>query len=494
MSTLIHFPTSGDSVPELAQPAATKPARVTSIDAVRGFVMLTMIYVNDLAGAPDSAGVPDWMKHASDVRPRISNGMTFVDLVFPGFLFIVGLSIPFALGRRLKEPLGWFKTLPHIFIRSASLLLLGVLMASGTPTASKMPWYHAAAAPTTVAATAAATAPAPHDDSLAGSWWVVFWYAAAFLAFCQVLPFWVNKDDLGAKRRWKWVTIALRIVGVAFIAWLIVIYERDGTNRRTHVQTVSHIFTWSPFYFQHKNAEILGLIAWAYLAAALLFVVFRTRRLPLAVATACMFGFWICERSGSAHDFKLAGPLANLGDNISSSVIWFNQNVVGISECLGSLAAISVAGVILATVLVTPETATTRKRVNFTLLFIAATAFAAMVFYKPWGIWKNSATPSWCLWACAITASVWLFFYLTGDVLKMTWITKPFAIAGQNVLLAYLLSEGMEAFLRVAHLGDWYDQLGSPTLAAAVSRSLGLGIVLLAITAILNRLGFRLQL
>ena len=48
-------------------------------------------------------------------------------------------------------------------------------------------------------------------------------------------------------------------------------------NRRTHVQTVSHIFTWSPFYFQHKNAEILGLIAWAYLAAALLFVVFRTR-------------------------------------------------------------------------------------------------------------------------------------------------------------------------------------------------------------------------
>ena len=207
-----------------------------------------------------------------------------------------------------------------------------------------------------------------------------------------------------------------------------------------------------------------------------------------------MFGFWICERSGSAHDFKLAGPLANLGDNISSSVIWFNQNVVGISECLGSLAAISVAGVILATVLVTPETATTQKRVGFTLLFIAATAFAAMVFYKPWGIWKNSATPSWCLWACAITAGVWLFFYLVGDVLKMTWITKPFAIAGQNVLLAYLLSEGLESFLRVVHLGDFYDQLGSPTLVAAISRSLGIGIALLAITAILNRLGFRLQL
>ena len=199
MSTLIHFPTPGDSVPELANPTVTKPARVTSIDAVRGFVMLTMIYVNDLAGAPDSAGVPDWMKHASDIRPRINNGMTFVDLVFPGFLYNVVLSIPFALGRRLKEPGGWLKALPHIFVRSASLLLLGVLMASGTPTASKMPWYHAAAAPTSAVATAAATASAPHDDSLAGSWWVVFWYAAAFLAFCQLLPFWVNKDDIDAK-------------------------------------------------------------------------------------------------------------------------------------------------------------------------------------------------------------------------------------------------------------------------------------------------------
>src|SRR6202012_1099137 len=121
MSTLIPFPSPGESTPELAPPAATKLARVTSIDAVRGLVMLTMIYVNDLAGAPDSAGVPDWMKHASDIRPRINNGMTFVDLVFPGFLFIVGLSIPFALGRRLKEPGGWLRALPHIFIRSASL-------------------------------------------------------------------------------------------------------------------------------------------------------------------------------------------------------------------------------------------------------------------------------------------------------------------------------------------------------------------------------------
>ena len=37
------------------QPAAPKASRITSIDAVRGFVMFTMIFVNDLAGAPKEA-------------------------------------------------------------------------------------------------------------------------------------------------------------------------------------------------------------------------------------------------------------------------------------------------------------------------------------------------------------------------------------------------------------------------------------------------------
>ena len=56
--------------------------------------MFTMIFVNDLAGAGKIA--PDWMVHFSD-RHRGGSGMTFVDLVFPAFLFIVGMSIPIAL-------------------------------------------------------------------------------------------------------------------------------------------------------------------------------------------------------------------------------------------------------------------------------------------------------------------------------------------------------------------------------------------------------------
>ena len=117
-----------------------------------------------------------------------------------------------------------------------------------------------------------------------------------------------------------------------------------------------------------------------------------------------------------------------------------------------------------------------------------------MLFYKPFLNWKNNATPPWCLWAASATAGVWLVFYVVGDVLRLRWLTKPFAIAGQNVLLAYLLSEGMESVLNLVKLGNWYDHLAGTTLESAIVRSLGIGVVLLALTAVLNRLGFRLKL
>src|SRR5262245_5834310 len=85
--------------------------RIVSVDAVRGFVMFWMIFVNDLAGAPERI-VPAWMRHFHG-----KSGMTFVDLVFPAFLFIVGMSIPLGLKSRLDrgEPIP--RIILHIVLR-----------------------------------------------------------------------------------------------------------------------------------------------------------------------------------------------------------------------------------------------------------------------------------------------------------------------------------------------------------------------------------------
>src|SRR5205814_9594266 len=91
---------------------ACPSGRIVSVDALRGYVMFTMIYVNDIAGVPDEI-VPPWTKHFHG-----KSGMTFVDLVFPAFLFIVGMSIPFGPGARLARCAALWEVILHMFVRT----------------------------------------------------------------------------------------------------------------------------------------------------------------------------------------------------------------------------------------------------------------------------------------------------------------------------------------------------------------------------------------
>src|SRR5262245_10305353 len=96
--------------------------RVGSVDLVRGVTILAMLYVNDVAGVH---GAPPWMKH---IEPSTADGLTFVDVVFPAFLFIVGLSLPVALERRMAEGGRGLRLWWHILLRTLGLLMIGVLM------------------------------------------------------------------------------------------------------------------------------------------------------------------------------------------------------------------------------------------------------------------------------------------------------------------------------------------------------------------------------
>ena len=96
----------------------SRPARVVSIDIFRGLTMLLMIFVNDLASVK---GLPWWNYH----MPARANFMTYVDMVFPGFLFIVGMSIPLAIRARLAKDPSLPKLWLHIGARSLSLLVPG---------------------------------------------------------------------------------------------------------------------------------------------------------------------------------------------------------------------------------------------------------------------------------------------------------------------------------------------------------------------------------
>ena len=292
--------------------------------------MLVMIFVNDIAGVSDKI-VPWWMKHYSDMDPRplIDNGMTFVDLVFPGFLFFVGMSIPFALGNRLRKGERWYTVFTHVVLRTASLLLLGIMMVNAEEGPSSRP-------------------------HLSRDWWTALMFGSAILAFCRIAPFWVKKDDAQRQHRWQMISLISRSVGFAGIIALAFLYSKN--SHRHGVAMTSHIITLVPFSIRTSWYGILGLIGWAYFMGAIVYLIFREKRLPLAVCTALLLGFWVAEHNGSFDNFYLPGFLTSFGA-ILSNVIGTIDAHVNLGEDLGSLAAITTAGVLLATILVTPETA-----------------------------------------------------------------------------------------------------------------------------------------
>ncbi len=72
--------------------------RVASIDVFRALTMFLMIFVNDFWTL---SGVPKALQHAGANDDFIG----FSDVIFPAFLFIVGLSIPLAVTTRRKKRL-----------------------------------------------------------------------------------------------------------------------------------------------------------------------------------------------------------------------------------------------------------------------------------------------------------------------------------------------------------------------------------------------------
>ena len=95
--------------------------RFKSIDILRALTMLLMIFVNDLWTL---SNIPDWLGH----KAATVDGMGLADVVFPAFLFIVGLSVPHAIRARFRKGDSKVQVLRHIIERSLALLIMGVFM------------------------------------------------------------------------------------------------------------------------------------------------------------------------------------------------------------------------------------------------------------------------------------------------------------------------------------------------------------------------------
>jgi len=192
--------------------------RIFSIDIMRGLTLLLMLFVNDL----NMDVAPAWLGHMK----ADFDGMGLADWVFPGFLFMVGMAIPFSFSNRISEGLTSSENSRHIFTRTISLLVIGILMLNTGRV----------------------------DPGLTGiskNLWALLMYFAVFLIWNNYR----NKDEK------PFTVTGFRLAGIGILILLIFKFKSGQPENNG-----SLIAGWW---------GILGLIGWGYMVSAFTYLVCR---------------------------------------------------------------------------------------------------------------------------------------------------------------------------------------------------------------------------
>jgi len=192
--------------------------RISSIDIMRGLTLVLMLFVNDL----NMNVAPAWLGH----RAAEFDGMGLADWVFPGFLFIVGMAIPFAFSKRFSAGGSVYDISRHIITRSLSLIIIGVLMLNSGRVN-------------------------PELTGISKNLWAILMYIAVFL-------YWNDYPD---KENKFFTVTALKFTGLAILAFLVLKFKSGQPQNNG-----SLITSWW---------GILGLIGWGYLVSAFAYVLCR---------------------------------------------------------------------------------------------------------------------------------------------------------------------------------------------------------------------------
>lgn len=94
-------------------------ARLISLDVFRGFIIASMILVNN----PGS-----WKDVYAPLLHAEWHGWTFTDIIFPSFLWIVGVAMTLSFSKRLERGDSRGRLIAHVLRRSAILFALGLFL------------------------------------------------------------------------------------------------------------------------------------------------------------------------------------------------------------------------------------------------------------------------------------------------------------------------------------------------------------------------------
>lgn len=216
------------------------PSRILSLDVFRAITMFFMLFVNEMAGVK---GLPHILYHAEMHEDMLG----FSDLIFPAFLFAMGMAVPFAVAARYKKGDSPLQVINHIISRSIALIVMGLFTVNKGA-------YDAAA------------------SGIPSPVFTLLMVAGFFLLWNSYPPATGNKKHLYT---------LLSLAGKALLITLVVMATpREGAH------------------FGAKWWGILGLLGWSYLVCSVLYVILKDSLWKNGVALAIMVALCILTFNG----------------------------------------------------------------------------------------------------------------------------------------------------------------------------------------------------
>ena len=452
---------------------ATVPnKRIITIDILRGITIFAMILCANIGYQSD---LPAWMFHGQTPPPTYAfnpdiPGITWVDLVFPFFLFTMGAAFPLAMRKRLENGVSRWKVTASLFKRWLTLTIFAIVLGNA---------YQIGAS--------------TRPDIIKGLFSIVLW-GVMFLSLVRV------KDENKSKLLNNTGLFLLVVMAVLAVDWLGLKLSRWNSDIIIMILANIAIFGGLIWMFTKDNIRLRWLILVFIVALKAL-----SSYMPQAldwVPSFSSIGWFFSWGYLQYLIIALAGSI--VGDMLQShsrsetktdiDIYHITAGVIALAAMLVQLWGLFtrhiLADFIISAVLGAGFLAITWKRRNI-VSSLGYFGFAFMligIIFDPidGGITKDYCNLSYMLTTTGMTA-------LTGALvlaLELKWNIKGRGLSGcgQNPMLAYTVTNFLTGpALAMLGIGAWMDaiSLGSPFWG--IMRGLLYTLLMVAVTCFFTR-------
>lgn len=452
--------------------AQTTSKRIITIDILRGITIFAMILCANIGYYSD---LPAWMFHAQTPPPTYAfnpdvPGITWVDLVFPFFLFTMGAAFPLAMRKRLDNGVSRWTVAGSLFRRWLTLTIFAIVLGNAYQIGSST-----------------------RPEIVKGLFSIVLW-AVMFMSlvrlkderkcrlvnnsglFLLVVMAVLGVDYLGLSlSRWSSDIIIMILANIAIFGGLIWMFTKDNLRLRwlilLFIIAIKALSSYTP-----------QVLAWvpSFAGIGWFFSLSFLQYLVIAIAGS-IAGDMLLNHSRSGEKTGIDQY------HITAGIIALAAALV---QLWGLFTRHILADFIISAVLGVVFVVLTWKRRNI-MTWLGYFGFAFMligIIFDPidGGITKDHCNLSYMLTTTGMTALTGAFVL----ALELKWNIKGRGLSGcgQNPMLAYTVTNFLTGpVLAMLGIGAWLDtiSLGSPFWG--VIRGLVYTLLMVAVTCFFTK-------